>query len=776
MEFWGCLWVSPKLCLGENGGCRQIWNFLEDANMPYPVPPPEPPAILVADPHPTISQATSFQFDDDRKAESNATVAGGVPQAIAPETLNEPPKAANLLPEVPEKSPTATESVHLRANQRNVSQAEPSNSGIPIEVPLPSEESSSPEPISRDGKAEDFRVPQSPDTTTTEVVDDLKVTAENQNFNQQEQVFTAKGNVLMRYRGTLLDADRLQVNLRTRTAIAEGDVAYQSGRQKLFGDRIRYDLVRETGTIQQARGTVFLPSAQQDFTPTATSNGGSTASNAPVSDRVFSTQPLEVEPGAGGANLGGDVGINTGTGLDSPDTQQGAFTQVRFEANQLQITPEGWQATDIRFTNDPFSPPELQLKASEARTRPLENGATELRAENPRLVFDGGFTLPLLRERVVINEEQEDPLVRFGFDRGERGGLFVERDFSVISQDRVQFSVTPQFFVQRAVQGKGGFPDPSQFGLLASLDATITPTTFLQGSADFTSLALTDEEEFRGSLRLRQAIGNHTLSGEYSFRDRLFNGSLGFRTVHESIGAVITSPNIEIGNTGITLNYQGSINRIEADTDRLELLEPFFVRDNDRTELTRYQASASLNRAFSLWKGEPLPTTAEEGLRYTPTPVVPYLRLVTSVRGVASAYSNGDEQNSLSGGITLQGQFGHFSQDFLDYTAFEIGYSQVLLDGESPFLFDRLVDTQVLNLAISQQIYGPFRLGVETAINLDTNEIFSSDFILQYNRRTYGITLRFNPEQQVGGINLRISDFNWTGKTKPFSGGTNSLE
>ncbi|WP_071518059.1 DUF3769 domain-containing protein [Geitlerinema sp. PCC 9228] len=724
--------------------------------MPYPVPPPpEPPQILVADPQPT-SQPSSFRFDSDRTGQTQ------LPQAIAPDTINPPPNPANLLPPVPVTAPL---------------QAQIPDAGIPINVPLPKPTSNPPPPIFRDSQAEDFRVPQLPSGNTTAVTEDLTVTANTQNFNQQEQVFTAEGNAIMRYRGTLLNADRLQVNLRTRTAVAQGDVAYQSGRQKLFGDRMRYDLARETGTIQQARGTIFLPSAQQDFAPTSPANTTSSSSNTPLSDRVFSTQPLEVSPGAGGANLGVDVGVGTGaTGVASPDTQSGGFTQVRFEAEQLQVTPEGWQATDISFTNDPFSPPELQLKASEARTRPLENGATELRAENPRLVFDRGFTLPLLRERVVINEEQEDPLVRFGFDRTERGGLFIERDFSVISREKINLSLTPQFFVQRAIQGEGGFLDPSQFGLLASLDATITPTTFLAGSAELSSLALNDEEEFRGSLRLRQSIGNHLLSGEYSFRDRLFNGSLGFRTVHQSIGAVLLSPNIEIGNTGITLNYQGSINRIEADTDRLDLLEPFFVRENDRTELTRYQASASLTRAFSLWRGEALPATAEAGLRYTPVPVVPYVRLITSVRGVASAYSNGDEQNSLSGSITLQGQFGHFSRDFWDYTAFSIGYSQVLLDGESPFFFDRLVDTQVLNLAISQQIYGPFRLGVEAAINLDTNEVFSSDFILQYNRRTYGITLRFNPEQQVGGINLRISDFNWTGNTTPFSGNVDTVD
>ena len=45
---------------------------------------------------------------------------------------------------------------------------------------------------------------------------------------------------------------------------------------------------------------------------------------------------------------------------------------------------------------------------------------------------------------------------------------------------------------------------------------------------------------------------------------------------------------------------------------------------------------------------------AEEGLRYTPTPVLPFLRLTTGVTGVSSFYSNGDTQQSLRGSIGLQ--------------------------------------------------------------------------------------------------------------------------
>lgn len=229
---------------------------------------------------------------------------------------------------------------------------------------------------------------------------------------------------------------------------------------------------------------------------------------------------------------------------------------------------------------------------------------------------------------------------------------------------------------------------------------------------------------------------------------------------------MLTSPNIPLGKTGINLNYQVGAQYINADTDRLDLLNP--IRSNNRISLGRFETSASLSKSWLLWQGQGLPATPTEGLRYTPSPVVPNLVLGASVSGVASAYTNGDTQQSLSGTIGLSGQFGHFSRPYLDYTGFNISFSQVLQGGASPFLFDRIADTSVLSAGITQQIYGPFRLGIQTAISLNTGQEISTDYLLEYSRRTYNIQLRYNPVQQLGSISFRISDFNWSGNPGVF--------
>ena len=587
----------------------------------------------------------------------------------------------------------------------------------------------------------------------------IELTADRQQFDDRRQVFTAEGNVVMRFRDAVLQADKLQVNLVNRLAVAEGNVSLTRGEQVLIGQRFQYNFVQGTGIVNTARGEIFVPTSGSDLSVTENDLGTTTIPRGLVSDSILVNQPPSNVTGSGGITIGGGSG-----GLSSPG---GTIRRLRFEAEKIDFYPEGWEATNIRFTNDPFSPPELEVRADRATLTKLSPLQDEVRATRPRLVFDQRVSVPILRDRVLIDRTERDPaILNVGFDDRDRGGFFVERTFEPVSTNRLSLSLTPQFFLQRAVS-EGKPVDPSTIGLLANLSATLSPTTTVRGIANFAGLNSLGDTG-RGSLRVTQFIGDHTFTGEYSYRDRLFNGSLGFQTVQSSIGAVIASPVIAIGNTGINLNYQMGFQRVNAETDRLDLLDPFEFEGD--VSLNRFQTSATVSRPFFLWKGQALPATATEGLKYTPTPVVPYLQAIAAITGTTSSYSNGENQSSLNGTVGLRGQFGHFSRPWFDYTGMTLLYTQFIRNGESPFKFDRIADRRILTAQLTQQIYGPFRVGIRTVLNLDDGEGISTDYTLEYSRRTYGISLRYNPELGIGSFNFRISDFNWTGGTEPFSG------
>jgi lipopolysaccharide export system protein LptA len=852
--------------------------------MPYPVPPPEPSAIIyIAKPK---KVALTVATNDGDTRSNSAQIPEASPEIVEPEpTAPQPEPSAALLgtteatsqspeiaapltsvesggaatgfqpPVVPaEKSETAEaqkdasftsyqlgsveNAIAARNRQRTAGdQSKKDNNAVrqpengyqakgeqlkdnspePAEIVVPEPPETPP------AKQQEFEIPTTPTTPTTppgpkpatpaapkpqpkpavpgvrtapsqrtvpfpvSPADTIEIKADSQEFDDKQQIVTAVGRVVVRFRQTVIDADRAIVNLVTRQVIASGNVAYTRGQQVVRGRQMEFNLGLNSGAVEQASGEIFLPAAGSELTPTLpTDISAGTILEQPLSDRLTSQQPLRgvKSPGAatitiGGGGAGGAGGAGGGGRLTAPQIT-GAVNRVRFEAERLELLPNGVRvATNIRITNDPFSPPELEYRARRATITRISPTAEELVTNSPRLVFDNRIKIPVYPRRQVFDSQQKNgPCLTFGYDGGDRGGLFAECGYEVFQDGPVRLTLTPQIYLQRIVEKNGGNPfSPDSYGLKAKLGATLGPRTSLEGSAlflNFDNFPNLAENAFRGNLRLRQSIGNHNLAAEYSYRDRLFNGSLGFQTVNSSLGAVLTSPQMQIGNTGINFSYQAGYQFINADTDRADLLDP--VRENNRIDLGRGQVSVALSRGFNLWQGKPLPRTPTQGLRYTRTPVVPFLQLALGVRGVGSYYSSGDRQNSIASSIGIQGQFGHFSRPFLDYTGFNVTYTQVARDGVSPYLFDRLVDLKVLSFGLVQQVYGGFRVGFQSAINLDSRETISTNYTLEYSRRSYAIILRFNPERQVGSLTFRISDFNWNGTPQPFSGDVRTVE
>jgi hypothetical protein len=611
-----------------------------------------------------------------------------------------------------------------------------------------------------------------PPSTTPATPRTVEVISDRQEYDEQRRIVTAEGNVVVRFDGAVVDAQRLQINLDNLIAVGEGNVALTRGDQVLRGQRFTYNFIQDSGELTRGSGEIYLPTAERDvsFLPTDITSGG--VPQRPLSDRIRSNQPLT------GVSSPGGIDVTVGGRADArnipPPPSGGLVRRLRFEAERIQFYPRGWQAENVSITNDPFSPPELVLRARNVTLTQEAPFVDTVRSQGTRLVFDQNFAISIPREQQRLDRREREvtpTIVSPGFDGDQRGGLYLERGFEPVSTDTTRWTITPQFFAQKAVT-EGTDDLAGLFGLRSRLNVTLNPKAVIEGNGELTSLNLSQvEDNLRASLRLRQTLGEenpHLLNLEYSYRDRLYNGTLGFQTVQSSLGGVLISPIIPLGNSGVNLSYQAGAQYINANTDRLDLLEP--ERDNDRISLGRLQSSAALSGGLLLWQGQPLPPTATEGLRYTPNTVVPYLRAIAGITGTTSYYTNGDNQSTLIGTIGLEGQIGNFSRPYLDYTAFNVSYSQGFTSGLSPFLFDRAVDNRVLSAGITQQIYGPFRLGFQTSVNLDTGRESSTDYIVEYSRRTYGLTLRYNPVLELGGISLRISDFNWTGGTDPFSG------
>lgn len=624
----------------------------------------------------------------------------------------------------------------------------------------------------------------------TPVLNAVEILADEQEYLQLEEVVKARGNVVIRFANGVLTADSVLVNLRDRIAVAEGNVTLKRGDQSLRGDRFEYYFVKDEGVIFNAQGEIYQPSLARDFRG---DTGNNPLNPQILSQQISANQPLRRVTSAEGFTFAvgsiRDFSLLQQSSGAASLSSGGQINRFRFQAERVDFKREGWFATNVRITNDPFSPPEFEVRADTARLRSISPFQDELTTTKSRLVFDQRVSIPLFQDRLIFDKRDRRPgLFNIGFDGEDLGGLFIERDFEIYSAQKVRLTLTPRLLLQRAFfpdsfldtnainpDDNGGLFNPSSYGLVGRVEVDFAERTRLNGILNFTGLDFDNvENRLRASVQLEQKLGDlnapYTLSLQYNYRDRLFNGSLGFQTVQQSYGAVLTSPYIPLGETPFGLVYQTSIQNINADTDREELLRT--KRANNRATLTRFQGAAIITGKFLLWAEEALPPTPKEGLKFTPTPVKPYLSLNTSLTGVGSYYSNGDVQPSLTATIGLQGQIGHFSNPFLDYTGFQISFSQGIRGDQSPFFFDRVADDQVLSLGLTQQLYGPIRAGVQSFINVKTSQEISTDYFLEFSRRTYNIILRYNPVLELGSLNLRISDFNWEGNAGSFDGNT----
>jgi hypothetical protein len=283
----------------------------------------------------------------------------------------------------------------------------------------------------------------------------VEVVADQQEYLDRQQIIEARGNVVIRFSNAVLSADEVKINLPDRIAVAVGDVILKRGDQTLRGNRFEYYFVQDRGVVFNANGEIYQPNIGRDL---AADPGNNPIPQQPLSWQIEKNQPLQRVVSAEGyqfvvgsireygllAEADGQTVISTSGG--------GQVNRLRFQAERVDFDSEGWHATNIRFTNDPFSPPEFEVVADTADLKNISPFMDELRTTNSRLVFDRTVSVPLFQDRLVFDRRDRNPgLFNIGFDGEDRGGLYIERTFDIYSDEKIEFTLTPQLLIQRAL-------------------------------------------------------------------------------------------------------------------------------------------------------------------------------------------------------------------------------------------------------------------------------------------------------------------------------------
>jgi hypothetical protein len=272
------------------------------------------------------------------------------------------------------------------------------------------------------------------------------------------------------------------------------------------------------------------------------------------------------------------------------------------------------------------------------------------------------------------------------------------------------------------------------------------------------------------------------------YRERNYNGSLGLQTVIYAYGADIGG-SLSIQTNSVTNAKSNKDANPASPTNPKSFFNPISL--NWQLRSGKYQANLfstgslgnlwrstfniSAGSSFSLWEGKPIASAEDPvaGLRYSPSYVIPGLRLDFGVSGNLANYGDGSDQNTLTlfGGPALT--LGHFDKPFFDYTRIAASISGSFNNGLSPFSFDRAVDLRTASVSVAQQIYGPIVLEAGVTYNIDPNSEFNGTSSYSYlevklQRRSYEFGIYYSPYDGIGGVRVKLNDFNFDGSGAPF--------
>ncbi len=465
----------------------------------------------------------------------------------------------------------------------------------------------------------------------------------------------------------------------------------------------------------------------------------------------------------------------------------GEISRWRIQASKIRLTPEGWTADRMGFTNDPFTPAQTRIDAEDVVARQEPNGDILIKARRNRLIVEERLPINVSRTQRIQKQEEVDNRWVVGIDNDDRDGFFIGRNLKPIKlSNDYQLDLQPQLLVQRAIDGQtdsyvapGSAVDSGKveqaitagdaFGLEAELSGQLWGwQTSL--NADISSLNpsnFANASRYWGELKNRfnlPVVGNLKTRMFGAYRYRTWNGSLGQTDVYSAFGGFAEQKgDWNWGQLTNTFLWRMGVGNYQAETFESENL----------ADLWRANIYASLNSSYPLWRGQPAALTPEAAYRYSPVAIVPGLTLNSYVNTLLAAYGNGTQQNtlSLSGGPTLT--LGTFSKPFLDYTQVSVIGGGTLKQGSSPFDFDQAVDLGTIGMGVTQQLAGPLIINAGLALNVNPNSayygnVINSNLELRWQRRSYDFGFYYNPYEGIGGFRFRLHDFNFTGTGVPF--------
>lgn len=625
-------------------------------------------------------------------------------------------------------------------------------------------------------------------------VQELEILADYEEFSGS--IITAKGNVIIRNKKAVLNTDSFSYDREKSLLIIEGDIKFKSQNQFLLASKIQYDFKNKKGFILDSFGSVNF-----DYLSEFLNNDKKDIAINDNFDEYFKIKEVKLDSSSN-LELGNILRKRKKETFlenfsdNSLKANINPIRRTRFISERINISDNLWESETLYLTNDPFNDAQLIVKNFDFKII-VEEEKTKIRSRWSNLIFENNVILPIGPRR--INVEEKTFKWGAGYDKQKFDGFHVFRDFDPIyfnDENKTILDIRSKFLIQRALNGETkSFPGKNKSSISPKIVQDANALDYLgldfifqspinnwnyyllanTNSLDFEKLDKIAEVEtfltkniYTEEKKHSKTLGDLTLFG--SFREKTNNGSLGEITVQSSLGG-----RIDFKKDEKILN--NSDKKILNKTSLLSFTYGEYgspSKDSPSELINRNRYSLSLKRIynFNIWEPKK-PEFIDSSFKFTPKTIQKGLYWLLEGNLDFFRYSDNNKQDLFLVKTGPKLVLGDFKRNLFDYT--EIGiYPRFKFNyGESPFLFDQVVDTKVIELVASQQIYGPLILKFTGELNIDENMSENDNLIkpvldLSWNRRAYNFAIFYKLDDEVGGFKFKINSFNFKGLGKKF--------
>ena len=568
---------------------------------------------------------------------------------------------------------------------------------------------------------------------------------------QENNVIYAEGNVLVTFKGNILEADELVYDKLNETVNANGNIKLILENQIFNLDELNYDFKNQKGYFLNVKAAIKTKNLLD---------------NLDLSSSQFKEVPSSLQE------------IKKKKVLYTPD----GINNWIFYTKELKVDKNQWTAEKAIFTNDLLETNQVKFEMNSLRIIPKEN-QLKLKSSLNYLIFEDKLPIPFWFGNRTLTKTEDGYIFDFndrwtlGLDKVDRDGYFFGRSLKPfnISNDFI-LNLEPQFLIQRSVQGyTKSFVDKDEsitsdkvkrdvslsdyFGLKSELKGEV-------GGWDLKidkNLYSFDLEKYSDALRIKADLSKEIdfLNSKWKksffgvYRDRIWNGSIGESEIYFGYGSKLEKVNTwEEDGVQKTEKFAFGVGQFKA-----EAL-------NSKNLVSSYRGSIyySLNQKIPLYAKESANKYVDESFNYIFEPVKQGIYFNTKLDGLYSIYHDGNHQEYIGFGAGPEFVFGEFKKKYFDYTKISFMPSYKLKSGDSVFKFDQNSDMFTLDLALDQQLYGPILLRSKATLNLDGNsknygDFVNSSFSINWKKRSYELGIFYQPHNQSGGINITLYGF-----------------